>query len=372
VSNCVVPPHLLRRIEQHGTEAERARAAATLRLDQATRTGRAETAGVRPVATRGPAPPGRATADLAGPDRVAPDRVAPDRVAERRIFDGDSGTRLPGRLVRAEGDPAGADVAVNEAYDGLGATLALYRDLYRRNSLDGAGLDLVGTVHYGDRYDNAQWNGTQMVFGDGDGTIFNRFTSCIDVIGHELTHGLTQYTANLRYRDQPGALNESLSDVFGALVKQYNLGQTAAEADWLIGEGIFAAGIKGVAIRSMKAPGTAYDDPKLGRDPQPSSMAGYLETDEDNGGVHVNSGIPNHAFYLAATALGGYAWERAGQVWFDTLTDPELSPGATFARFARLTVHHAARFGAEVAAVVGQAWHEVGVDAGARSDDVRV
>ncbi|MEU0291621.1 M4 family metallopeptidase [Streptomyces microflavus] len=203
----------------------------------------------------------------------------------------------------------------------------------------------------------------QMVFGDGDGEIFLDFTYAIDVIAHELAHGLTQYTANLRYEGQSGALNESVSDVFGSLVKQYSLGQSAEQADWLIGAGLLAPRVSGDALRSMKAPGTAYDDDVLGKDPQPASMEEYVETEEDNGGVHINSGIPNRAFYLLATALGGNAWERAGQIWFDVLTGGELTATADFAEFARLTVAAAGdRFGerGEREAVL-KAWSEVGV-----------
>ena len=160
---------------------------------------------------------------------------------------------------------------MNEAYDGLGDTWKLYEDVYQRNSIDDAGMDLSGTVHFSQQYDNAYWDGEQMVFGDGDGVLFNRFTISVDVIGHELTHGVTGATADLAYKNQSGALNESISDVFGSLVKQYALGQSAAEADWLIGAGLLAKGVHGVALRSMKAPGTAYDDPQLGgKDPQPA------------------------------------------------------------------------------------------------------
>src|SRR5699024_6933438 len=127
-----------------------------------------------------------------------------------------------------------------------------------------------------------------------------------------------------------GALNESLSDVFGSLIKQYTLGQTAADADWLIGTGLLAPRVTGKALRSMKEPGTAYDDDVLGKDPQPSTMDGYVNTGRDNGGVHINSGIPNRAFYLVATALGGNAWERAGQIWYDVLTGGGLEAEATF------------------------------------------
>lgn len=101
-------------------------------------------------------------------------------------------------------------------------------------------MRLDATVHYGEHYDNAFWDGQRMVFGDGDGVVFGDFTACVDVIGHELSHGVTQFTAGLAYHDQSGALNESLSDVFGSLVKQYALRQNADEADWLIGAGLLA------------------------------------------------------------------------------------------------------------------------------------
>src|SRR5262249_39066736 len=155
------------------------------------------------------------------------------------------------------------DNEVAEAFKGLMATYALYWEVFKRNSIDDHGLPLIGSVHYGVKYDNAFWNGQQMVFGDGDGEIFQRFTISIDIIGHELTHGVTGDTANLDYQGQSGALNESVSDVFGSMVKQYsaNPKQTYDKADWLIGEGIFMPSVHGKALRSMSAPGTAYDDP---------------------------------------------------------------------------------------------------------------
>ena len=203
--------------------------------------------------------------------------VGPPR-ENRIIYDAQGTTNLPGIKRRGEGDAPTADVAVNEAYAGLGGTWNLYWNVYNRNSIDNNGMDLIGTVHYGNKYDNAFFNGSQMVFGDGDGVIFNRFTISIDIMGHELTHGVTAATAKLVYQGQSGALNESISDVFGSLVKQYSATpqQTAAQADWLIGAGLLASGINGVALRSMKAPGTAYNDPRLGgKDPQPDNMSGY-------------------------------------------------------------------------------------------------
>lgn len=148
------------------------------------------------------------------------------------------------------------DQAVNDAYDALGATYDLYSDIFQRDSIDGRDMRLVASVHYGKKFDNAFWDGQQMVFGDGDGKLFLGFTKAIDVVGHELTHGVTQYTANLEDHKQSGALNESFSGVFGSLVKQYHAKEDAHSADWLIGEGILGPSIKGQALRSMAEPGT--------------------------------------------------------------------------------------------------------------------
>lgn len=286
----------------------------------------------------------------------------------RTIYDAKHSETLPGTVVRTEGQDAGSDDAVTEAYDGLGLTHDLYREVFERASINDRNMPLDATVHYGDEYDNAFWDGERMVFGDGDGIVFRRMTASISVIGHELAHGVTQYSANLIYEGQSGALNESVSDVFGALVEQYSLGQSASEATWLIGRELFTEEVEGVALRSMKAPGTAYDDDVLGADPQPAHLDDYVETSDDNGGVHLNSGIPNHAFYLAAIALGGNAWEKAGRVWYDALTGPNLTATSNFAQFAAATLSAAAeRFGddSDETAAIGQAWSDVGIATGA-------
>lgn len=289
---------------------------------------------------------------------------------ERIIYDAEHGSTLPGRRVRGEGDPPSSDPAVNEAYDGSGATYDLYKEVYERNSIDDNGLRLDSTVHYRQGYDNAFWDGQQMVYGDGDedlpeaDRLFNRFTIAIDIIGHELTHGVTQYEARLIYWSQPGALNESFSDVFGSLVKQRALNQTTAEADWIIGQGLFTANVNGQGIRSMKAPGTAYDDPVLGKDPQPAHMKDYKNVAQDNGGVHINSGIPNHAFYVTARELGGYAWEKAGRIWYVTLRD-KLKDQSNFQEAASLTFQAAGELfgsGSLEQQAVRTGWAEVGLD----------
>jgi Zn-dependent metalloprotease len=292
---------------------------------------------------------------------IAPLAMTPVGVKQRTIYDGAKLSALPGTVVRREGEGADTDPAVNEAYDGLGVTYDFFQKVYQRNSLDGRGLALDATVHHRRNFNNAFWNGLQMVFGDGDGEIFLRFTKCLDVIAHELTHGITQYEAGLEYEGQPGALNESFSDVFGALVKQFALNQTADKADWLIGEGLWAKGVKGVALRSMKAPGTAYDDPRLGKDPQPADMDHYVDTVEDNGGVHINSSIPNRAFYLTAVKFGGYAWQKAGRIWYLALKDL-LSTASDFKDAANVTTSVAgSELGAAAAEIVRDAWKEVGV-----------
>jgi Zn-dependent metalloprotease len=300
----------------------------------------------------------------------------------RAIFSAKNTQRLPGTLVRSEGSGLTGDQEVDEAYEFLGATWDLYFEQFDRNSLDGDGMQLNATVHYGKEYENAFWDGRRMVFGDGDrdplnppdpvdpDDIFEPFTRSIDVVGHELTHGVIEEEAGLVYFGQPGALNESLADVFGSLVKQYFLNQTAATADWLIGQELFIPGaVLGVALRSLAAPGTAYGDPipdpLLGVDPQPDHMSGFVRTFQDNGGVHINSGIPNHAFYLVATKLGGNAWEAPGQIWYNTLLSPRLRRTAGFTTFARLTLITARQlFGAASPEqeAVREGWADVGVE----------
>ena len=347
----VVPPYLLEALATSGDPELERRARATMAVDAELRAGRVAGGLLAPRSPRAAAP------------RRPRLKRGTDTGPVRQIHDAGHGIDLPGTKVRGEGDPATSDGTVNEAYDGLGATSALWEQGYGRNSLDGRGLPLLASVHFSRDYDNAFWDGSQMVFGDGDGVIFLPFTRSLDVIAHELAHGVTQYTSGLNYQDQSGALNESISDVFGVLVVQHHLGQAADEATWLIGADLLAPGVRGVALRSMKAPGTAYDDPRLGRDPQPDHFRDYVETDEDNGGVHINSGIPNRAFHLTAMTLGGNAWGDAGQIWVDAITG-DIRADCDFATFAELTIAAAsARFGAQSPQVraVSDAWATVGV-----------
>ena len=347
--NCFIPPHMLKNIATKGTESQKVLAIDTLKISAQMRGRRQALADFSAAAFR---------VASGGKDRI--------------VYDAKNGSNLPGTIARREGEAASADVAVNEAYDGSGTTYDLFNDVYKRNSIDANGMRLDSTVHYRIGYDNAFWDGEQMVYGDGDENLpveerlFNRFTIALDVIGHELTHGVTQFEAKLMYSQQPGALNESMSDVFGSLVRQYQLAQTAAEADWIIGKGLLTANVNGVGIRSMKAPGTAYDDPVLGKDPQPAHMKDYVNTISDNGGVHINSGIPNHAFYVTAIELGGHAWEKAGQIWYVTLKD-KLTTNSKFQDCANLTYQAAGDLygaGGLEQQAVQKGWAAVGLTVG--------
>lgn len=345
----IVPPHILTAISRNGTPKQRANALRTLTSDQTLRALRSA-AQVR--------------ARASGKRRY---RVTAPDVCPRVIHDAANTESMGIQIVRTEGMAPTRDAAVEEAYIGLGVTDHLFWEAYDRDSIDDDGMVMEATVHFGLGYNDAFWNGRGMVFGDGDGELFNRFTVALEAIGHELTHGVIENEGGLDYFCQPGALNESVCDVFGSLIKQRAHNQHVQEADWLIGVGLFTDQVNGDAIRSLKAPGSAYDDPVIGKDPQPGHMDGYVTTFADNCGVHINSGIPNRAFYLLATELGGHAWKRAGRIWYESVRHPDRSSSILFQAFATLTLEVAERlYGSssdERHAVVG-AWNEVGIPIG--------
>ena len=344
---CIIPPYMAEHMARSEDPRVRERAIAALSNAAAVRAVRAF-AQQMPQMMAAPSPAGR---------------------RHRLVYDARQKDALPGRLVRSEGGPATADVAVNEAYDFSGDTFDFYHAVFARNSLDDAGMTLVSSVHVGEpdgggRFqpmDNAFWDGAQMAYGDGDGEIFGRFTQSLDVVGHELTHGVQSFTSNLTYRGQSGALNEHFSDVFGILVRQWRRGEAAESASWLIGAEVLVPAATRRAIRDMEHPGTAYrDDPALGTDPQPDHMDRLSRTHADSGGVHVNSGIPNRAFAGFAKTIGGNAWETAGAVWYESLL--QLSRNSQFADLARITVQVAGdRFGAATTKALKAAWKKVGL-----------
>jgi len=348
---CVVPPYVLTQVASRGSERQRTWALRTLQADTTIRHARSVNAKTR--GRKGP---------VEGPDALAA-AAAPGR--SRIIWDAKGGWEISGiDRVRDEDDGPTGDPAVDEAFEGFGVTFDFWQTVFSRDSIDNEDMPMRGVVHFGQDYPNAFWDGRRMVFGDGDDEIFVRFTKSLDVIAHELGHGVIEDEAGLEYWGQSGALNEHFADVAGTMVKQRRLNQTADKADWLIGAELRGEEFDGDALRSMKAPGTAYDDACLGKDPQPAHWRDFVRTFEDNGGVHINSGIANRAFYLLATNLGGRSWHAPGHIWYDALRSPQLTTTATFRQFARIT-HRAARQrfgpGSAEATAVRAAWAEVGV-----------
>ncbi|HEX8191024.1 MAG TPA: M4 family metallopeptidase, partial [Pyrinomonadaceae bacterium] len=310
---CIIPPYITDELCKSPDPAVRSRAIAQLR--NATRM--------------------RAFREAAQFTPLLMAAAAPNMKRNRLVYDAKQSDQLPGTLVRSEGQPKTGDKAADEAFDGAGDTYDFYDKIFSRNSLDDNGMTLISTVHVKEVDDdgqlvpmnNAFWNGEQMAYGDGDDRIFRRFTASLDVIGHELTHGVVTFTSNLRYFAQSGALNEHFADVFGILVTHWKQDVTASKAKWVLGTEIMVplpasapSSAKRRGIRDMENPGTAFvNDPDLGNDPQPAHMSKLFTGPRDRQGVHINSGIPNRAFVLAAKAIGGRTWDTAGRIWYKTL-----------------------------------------------------
>jgi Zn-dependent metalloprotease len=343
---CIVPPYILERIAHCDNPQLREMALVALASCSAVRAVRSFAAQM-PTMLALPSPAGR---------------------KHRLVYDARGRDDLPGKLVRSEGDNKAADVAVNEAYDHSGDTFDFFHALFGRNSLDDAGMSLISSVHVGEAdgrgyqpMSNAFWDGRQMAYGDGDGQVFARFTRSLDVVAHELTHGVQAFTSNLVYRGQSGAINEHFADVFGVLVRQWRAGDDVKSASWLVGADVLVPAATRRGIRDMEHPGAAFvDDPVLGTDPQPDHMKKIYTGPADSGGVHLNSGIPNRAFVIVAKAFGGLAWEEAGRVWYDAML--QLSRTSQFADLARITAQIAGdRLGAAARKTVRAAWKKVGL-----------
>jgi bacillolysin/thermolysin len=259
--------------------------------------------------------------------------------------------------VRREGEGPTGDAVLDEAHDNAAGVYDFYKAEFGRDSIDDRGMKLKSVVHYGNKYNNAFWNGSYMTYGDGDGVRFSPLVSP-DVVGHEMTHGVTERTAGLRYVRQSGALNESWSDVFGNLIEKWmerRAGRAESDPNWLIGEAIFTPGVAGDGLRSMSRPGTGYD-----KDPQPGHMRDYKDTSSDNGGVHINSGIPNKAAYEVAMAIGQ---DKLAAVWYRALTT-YLTSSSQFNDAANVTVQSAIDLygaGSSEASAVAKAWETVGL-----------
>ena len=289
----------------------------------------------------------------------------------RQVHDTNGTEQLPGTQIRAEGQPPSRDSEVDSVYDFTGIVRDFYQKEYNRNSIDGQGMKFISTVNYGNNYENAFFNGSQMAYGrPGASSPFKTFV-LLDITAHEITHGVTQKEAGFWYFGQSGALHESLSDVFGELIKQYSKNQTVDQADWLVGSGVFKEGIHGKALRDMLHPGTAFDDPAVGKDPQPDSMTNYIQTKKDNGGVHYNSSIPNRAFALFATAVGGHAWDDPGHIWYEARKHAGAYP--CFSSFAYQTIEAARKIAHQPDEVekLQKAWETVGVTPSATGTDTQ-
>lgn len=272
------------------------------------------------------------------------------------VYNCATGTTLPGTPVPNPG--ASADQTAKLAFVETTALADFYKQIFGRNSVDNMGMTLQSSIHFGVKYNNAFWNGAQMTYGDGDNNIFVDFTRSNDVIGHELTHGVTQFSAQLAYSNEAGGLNESMSDVFGSMFRQWRAGQMVTKADWLIGSNIMgpAALAKGfTCLRDMANPAAKHC-----LAPQPTKYAQY----QPGMDPHYSSGIPNFAFYKAAMAIGGKSWEKAGQVWYKALTGYVPSPNMKMKTFANRTRKQAKILFAgdpAVFAAVNKAWVDVGL-----------
>lgn len=247
---------------------------------------------------------------------------------------------LPGELFHSNDASFKSDYekpAVDAHYNSE-AVYEYFLEEHDRNSIDGKGMAIKSTVHYGEDYNNAFWNGEQMTYGDGDGEFFVPLSAGLDVAAHEMTHGVTTHSAGLKYRNQSGALNEAFSDIFGALVD---------EEDWEVGEDIMADAAKAsgrTSLRSLSNPskypvGEDYVPYGDGNGMYPSHMDEYydLPLDLDNGGVHINSSIINHAAYITGEQIGK---EKLGQVYYRALT-VYLTPDSDFSHAREVLIQSA-------------------------------
>ena len=340
--HCILPPYIIDRLAESEDPRVRRNAQDTIAASAAARAVRAALSAM----------PGMS---------VIP---SPGKKKHRLVYDNRNrgSSDLPGTLARDERKRTHKDAAVNEAYNFSGYTYDFYYRLFGRNSLDDNGMSLISSVHLGRNLNNAFWDGEQMSYGDGDGKIFVRFSRSLDVVAHELTHGVVTHTCNLIYRNEPGALNEHFADVMGILVRQWKRKQTVTKSDWTIGPDIMGAETTATCLRTFKNELAYEDDPLLGTDPQPKHMRDRYRGTGDYGGVHINSGIPNHAFYLFAMKIGGRAWERPGRIWYDTMQ--QLNRYSDFRDMADMTVQIAGGLyganGQEEKALVA-AWKAVGL-----------
>ena len=292
---------------------------------------------------------------LPGPPIPSPP-PAPHAPPAGQVFDCHTGTSLPGTPV---GNPGSSvDATAKRAYVEEEAVAKFYWEVFKRDSIDGHHMTLISSIHYGVKFNNAFWNGSQMTYGDGDGQVFADFTLGDDVIGHELTHGVTQHSLALNYSGEAGGLNESISDVFGSMFRQWEKKQTVAQADWLIGADIMGPVSKQKGYTCLRNMANPKDTHALA--PQPDHYYPGL----GNLDPHYSSGVPNLAFTKAAKAIGGHSWEKAGQIWYKALTGSGPSPSMTMHQLAARTRSLSSSMypsDASIHTAVDSAWTAVGL-----------
>ncbi len=250
----------------------------------------------------------------------------------RKTYTAANKPRIPGTLVLQETSGSTTDAVINTIHSHTGTVYDYYKNRHNRDSYNNAGATLISTGHYNRNYVNAYWNGSQMVYGDGDG-VQSGPLCVLDVVGHELTHAVTERTAGLIYQNQSGALNEAMSDIFGSFIEKYKDDvQGTNQFDWLIGEDCWTPKTAGDALRYM-------DNPARGQQPDKMSSPYYYTGTGDNGGVHYNSGVPNHAAYRMV-AIHGMSFVDAEKIHYRALTN-YLTSSSNFVA-ARLALTQAA------------------------------
>ncbi len=280
----------------------------------------------------------------------------------RKVYSANNGSSTPGTLKRSEGGAATGDAHVDGNYDKLGGTYNCYKNNFGRDSFDNAGATLISTVHYSSNYVNAYWDGTQMVYGDGDGVNSGMLGLSADVTTHELTHAVTERESNLTYSGESGGLNEAMSDIFGAYCESYASGTWATtNAVFMVGDDIWTPATSGDALRYM------YDPAADG------SSLDYWTSSSGSSDVHYSSGIANLAFTLlskggthprgkSTISVTGIGVAKAGAVFYKANTD-YMTASTTFAQAKTYSEQAATALGyttAEVASVTA-AWQAVGV-----------
>jgi vibriolysin len=279
---------------------------------------------------------------------------------DRKVYTAANGTGTPGTIVRSEGQAPVSDTIVNQNYDALGATYDCYKTLFNRDSFDNAGATYISTVHYSTNYVNAYWNGTQMVYGDGDGVSASSLATDKDVTTHELTHAVTERTSNLTYSGESGGLNESMSDTFAAICQSWENTWSTAPEIWMIGEAVWTPATQGDALRYMDDPakdGTSLD----------------FYGDYSGQDVHYTSGISNLAFALLSKGgshprakstlnVTGIGVQQAAQIWYRANTSL-FTASTTFAQAKTYTEQAASQLGYAQSVIdsVTAAWQAVGV-----------